>query len=115
VTFSKQMDPQTLRPGIALYTGNPAYEVPLILSIPPPPVIPDFGRTDPSCAAGLCAYTVTIQQASGGSLCPLPDAGTSTSGCLSTQTAYLIDLRTLLTDTTGLPLANEVQVPFVTF
>jgi hypothetical protein len=109
------MDPQTLRPGIALYTGNPALEVPLIISIPPPPVIPDFGRTDPSCAAGLCAYTVTIQQASGGSPCPLPDAGTSPSGCLSTQTAYLIDLRTLLTDTTGLPLANEVQVPFVTF
>jgi hypothetical protein len=115
VTFSKDMDPETLRPGIALYTGNPAQEVPLILSVPPPPAIPDFARTDPSCAEGLCAYTVTIQQASGGSPCPLPDGGTSPTGCMSTQTAYLIDLRTLLTDTTGLALPNEVQIPFVTF
>jgi hypothetical protein len=90
ILFSERMEPRTLRPGIAVFLGRA--EVPLTVQVPPETDGDEVERGDvPS--------TITVS---------------AESGAFSPGTAYTLVLRTLLTDTQGNPLAQEVRVPFRT-
>lgn len=91
ILFSERMEARTLRPGIAVFEGRA--EVPLEVLVPPEPE----GQDD--LERGDVPSTVTVR------------AG---AGAFKPGTAYTLVLRTLLTDTQGNPLAQEVRVPFRT-
>lgn len=91
VTFSEVMDPRTLAPGIAIQTTDTVLAV--TVTIPTPSGIED----DPNPVD--IPYTVRAR--------PI-------SGALLAATKYDLVLRTLLADTEGNPLAQEIRVPFTT-
>jgi len=78
-----------LRPGIAVFEGRA--EVPLEVLVPAEPE----GQDD--LERGDVPSTVTVR---------------ASAGAFTPGTAYTLVLRTLLTDTQGNPLAQEVRVPF---
>jgi hypothetical protein len=107
VTFSEDMDINTLRPGIGLFQcpcpiGQEPTEVPLTLSVITSQTLPDYSLTQ-----GI-PFTVQIQPAADGNPC-LPDGGTY--GCFSSA-LYLLQLRTLLTDPEGNALQQDCQINF---
>jgi hypothetical protein len=91
ILFSERMEARTLRPGIAVFEGRA--EVPLVVTVPAEPE----GQDD--VERGDVPSTVTVR---------------AESGAFTPGTAYTLVLRTLLTDTQGNPLAQEVRVPFRT-
>ena len=91
ILFSERMEPRTLRPGIAVFQGRA--EVPLTVQVPPEP---DGGD---EVERGDVPSTITVS---------------AESGAFARGTAYTLVLRTLLTDTQGNPLSQEVRVPFRT-
>ncbi|ATB33067.1 Ig-like domain-containing protein [Melittangium boletus] len=91
ILFSERMETRTLRPGIAVFEGR--VEVPLTVTAPP-----ELEGED-GVERGDVPSTITVSA----------EAGSFTPG-----TAYTLVLRTLLTDSQGNPLAQEVRVPFRT-
>jgi len=91
ITFSEAMDPRSLAPGIALRTGQDLLVV--TVSIPAP-----TGNEDDPNPADI-PYTVRAR--------PI-------SGARWAVTQYQLLLRTLLSDTEGNALAQEVSVAFTT-
>ena len=91
ILFSERMAARTLRPGIAIYDGR--VEEALAVTAPPEP------EGDEDVERGDVPSTVTVS---------------AESGSFKPGTAYTLVLRTLLTDTQGNPLAQEVRVPFRT-
>ncbi len=92
ILFSERMEARTLRPGIAVFSGRA--EVPLEVTVPAEP------EGEDGYERGDVPSTVTVRAASGSAFSP--------------GTAYTLVLRTLLTDTQGNALAQEVRVPFRT-
>ena len=96
ILFSERMEARTLRPGIAVFSGRA--EVALEVTVPAEPKGED-GSEDGS-ERGDVPSTVTVRAAPGAAFAP--------------GTAYTLVLRTLLTDTQGNALGQEVRVPFRT-
>jgi hypothetical protein len=92
ITFSETMDPRTLRPGIAVFTGRD--EVALTVAAPA------VSDVDADVERGDRPYTVEATAAAGSPLQP--------------ATAYTLVLRDSLTDLEGNPLTGEVRVAFRT-
>ena len=101
ITFSEPMDPNSLRPGIAIFTGNPAQELPLAIAVPQPSPVPDYAQTNPG------PYTVQVRPAAG-----TPCSATVDAGFCFAPGTYLLQLRTLLTDPAGNPIPSAQQVLF---
>ncbi|MDY7230692.1 Ig-like domain-containing protein [Hyalangium rubrum] len=89
VTFSELMDERTLRPGIAVFSGQT--EVALRITVPP------LSGIDEDTERGDLPYTVMVGAA---------------SGAFASNTSYTLVLRTSLTDYEGNALVEEVRVPF---
>lgn len=115
VTFSEEMDPDTLNPGIQLFAppssaGGTAIQVPVLITrtsgVAP---FPPYAESNPSPPSEQPTYL--IQQAAGGGNCQT-DGGNV--GCFEAPANYDLRLLTLLTDTTGLPLPAQVDVLFTT-
>jgi len=91
VTFSEFMDPLTLSPGIEISQGQER----LVVAVTIPADSDNSGDYNPVESP----YRVRLRPR---------------DGALETGTSYVLVLRTLLTDTEGNPLAEEVRVPFTT-
>ncbi len=91
ILFSETMDVRTLRPGIAVFEGR--VEVPLRLTVPP------VSDGDENLERGDVPYTVSVS---------------AEAGAFNRGTAYMLVLRSSLTDYEGNPLVQEVRVPFRT-
>jgi hypothetical protein len=111
VTFSEEMDPDTLTGGIQLFAppsaaGGMAVQVPTVITLisavePYPP----YAQLNPP------PYVVLVQQGVGGGFC-LPDGGTY--GCFEAPANYDLRLTTQIADTTGLSIPAQIDVLFST-
>ncbi len=103
ITFSEPMDPRSIRPGVNVIRGRDS----VALVVAADRIYSDAGEQ----VVQNGEYNVTAKP----EILPLADGGVDPNGGRWAANAqYTLILRTLLTDTEGNALAEEIRVPFRT-